>query len=119
MAADNSFHIVGRLGADANLQHLENENGTALCRVSVAQETWNGKENVTQWHNITIWGKTAESLEQYLTKGKMIAVTGEITYRTVESEDGENTIKHTNLNAQNVRLLGGGKDSPSEETFED
>ena len=46
------------------------------------------KVEQTEWHRITAWGKTAEVIEKYVTKGKEIAVEGKLTHRSYDDKDG-------------------------------
>lgn len=60
----------------------------------------------TQWHNLVAWGKTAEIVEKYVSKGKEIAIDGKLTSRSYEAEDG--TIKYvTEIVVSEILLLGG------------
>jgi single-strand DNA-binding protein len=65
------------------------------------------KREDTQWHRIVIWGKTAESLHEYLTKGKQIYVEGRIQTREWTDKEGK-PAKTTEIRADRVVLLGGG-----------
>ena len=73
-------------------------------------ENWTSKDGQkqeqTEWHRIVLWGKTAETLQPYLTKGKQIYVEGRLQTRQWE-KDGQ---KHytTEVKADKVVLLGGG-----------
>ena len=74
-------------------------------------EVWNDKagqkQEKTEWHRVVLWGKTAESLTEYLTKGKQIYVEGRLQTRQWDDKDG---IKRytTEIRADKVVLLGGG-----------
>ena len=65
------------------------------------------KREDTQWHRIVIWGKTAESLHEYLTKGKQIYVEGKIQTREWTDKEGK-PAKTTEIRADRIVLLGGG-----------
>ena len=43
----------------------------------------------TQWHKLVAWGKTAEIIEKYVTKGKEIAIEGKLTHRSYDDKNGE------------------------------
>jgi len=74
-------------------------------------EVWNDRNNQkqekTEWHRIVLWGKTAESLQEYLTKGKQIYVEGRLQTRQWDDKDG-NKRYTTEIKADRVTLLGGG-----------
>jgi len=65
----------------------------------------------TQWHRIVIWGKTAESLHEYLTKGKQIYVEGRIQTREWTDKEGKQA-RTTEIRADRIVLLGGGGGGP-------
>lgn len=73
-------------------------------------ETWTDKQGQrqeqTEWHRVVLWGKMAESLGEYLVKGKQIAVEGKLQTRKWEDKDG-NERHTTEIRADRVTLLGG------------
>ena len=89
-ALKNKVQLIGNLGQDPEIMNMEN--GTKLAKFSIATSDSykNAKgEKDTQWHNIVAWGKTAEIVENYLVKGKQVAVEGKLTHRSYETKDGE------------------------------
>lgn len=80
----------GRIGRDAELRFTQD--GTAVCGVPVAVEYGRKGQDgrkPTQWYEVTLWGKQAEGLAQYLTKGKQIFFTGEdLHIETFQKNDG-------------------------------
>jgi single-strand DNA-binding protein len=113
MGSYNKATIVGNLGRDAELRFTPG--GTAVASISVATtETWNDKntgqkKEQTEWHRVVVWGKQAESLEQYLTKGKQVLVEGRIQTRKWKDKDGVDRYT-TEIKADRIVLLGGGGD---------
>ena len=112
----NSVNIIGRLTRDLG----ENDfgyvgTGTARANVSIAvnRSKKQGDEWVDEvsYFDITIWGKTAENLKPYLTKGKQIGVSGHLKQDRWE-KDGQKFSKIT-IQATNVQLLGGKSDGGS------
>lgn len=107
----NIVTLVGNLGRDAEVRYTSG--GTAVANFSIAtSEVWrdkttNEKKEQTDWHRIVLWGKVAESLQQYLVKGKTVAITGSIHNREWEDRDG-NKRYTTEIKARDVRLVGGG-----------
>jgi single-strand DNA-binding protein len=73
-------------------------------------EVWNDKagqrQEKTEWHRVVLWGKTAESLSEYLTKGKQIYVEGRLQTRSYDDKDGKK-VWTTEVVAEDVILLGG------------
>ena len=74
-------------------------------------EIWNDKagqrQEKTEWHRVVLWGKTAESLNEYLTKGKQIYVEGRLQTRQWDDKDG-NKRYTTEIRGDRIVLLGGG-----------
>ena len=110
MGSVNKAILVGNLGRDAEMRFTAG--GTAVATVSLATtERFTDKDGQkredTQWHRIVIWGKTAESLHEYLTKGKQIYVEGRIETKEWTNKEGQK-VKTTEIRADRVVLLGGG-----------
>lgn len=85
----------GRIGRDAELRYTQS--GDAVCSVPVAidygRKGQDGKKP-TQWYEVTLWGKQAEGLAEYLTKGKQIAFTGtDLHVETFQKNDGSQGVK--------------------------
>jgi len=108
MGSVNKVFLVGNLGRDAEMRFTSG--GTPVATVSLAtterfkDRDGNQKED-TQWHRIVIWGKTAESLHEYLTKGKQIYVEGKIQTREWTDKEGKQA-KTTEIRADRIVLLG-------------
>ena len=102
----NSLTIAGVLGKDAELQYLPN--GDAVCKFSIADSM--GKDKGTIWWNCQLFGKRAESLSQYLTKGQAVTVSGSVTEREWNDKEG-NKRKSMDVRIQgDVALQGGRKE---------
>ena len=88
----NKVQLIGNAGNDPEVVTLES--GKKLAKLTLAtNENYkndNGeKVTDTQWHHIVAWGKTAELIEKYVTKGKEIAVEGKLTHRNYEDKNGD------------------------------
>ncbi|MBN4047192.1 single-stranded DNA-binding protein [bacterium AH-315-P13] len=88
----NKVQLIGNLGNDPEIINLES--GKKLAKFSIAtNESYKNakgeKVTDTQWHNIVAWGKTAEIIEKYVTKGKEVAIEGKLTSRSYETKEGE------------------------------
>ncbi|WP_421805732.1 single-stranded DNA-binding protein [Flagellimonas sp.] len=88
----NKVQLIGNVGQDPETISLEE--GKKLVKFNMAtNETYKNaqgeKVTDTQWHNIIAWGKTAEFVEKYLTKGKAIILEGKLQSRSYETEEGE------------------------------
>jgi len=109
----NKVQLIGNVGQDPEITVLDS--GKKVVRFSLAtnEHYKNAKGEKTQntyWHNMVAWGKTAEVIEQYVGKGKEIAIEGKLTSRSYENKEGE---KHyiTEVIISEVLLLGSKKDT--------
>ncbi len=87
----NKVTLIGNLGGDPEIRHLEN--GTAVGRFSLAtNESYKDKDGTwqtqTEWHNIVVWRELAERAEKQLKKGAPVYVEGKISYRKYTGQDG-------------------------------
>ena len=96
----NVCTFTGRLGRDAEPKTLSS--GTSFLEFSIAVDTGYGDKKRSFWLRCSLFGERGK-LSQYLTKGQLIGVSGELS----QSEDG----KYLNLRANAVELLGGRQDS--------
>ena len=107
----NKAIIIGRLGKDPELSYTQS--GTARCRLSVAtSEVYfdrnNERQEKTDWHNVVVWGKQAESAGKYLEKGREVCVEGKIETRSWEDQNTGQKKWITEIKAMRVIFLGGG-----------
>ncbi|PIQ15164.1 MAG: single-stranded DNA-binding protein, partial [Flavobacteriales bacterium CG18_big_fil_WC_8_21_14_2_50_32_9] len=87
----NKVQLIGNIGNAPEIINLES--GKKLAKFSVATnesyKTAKGETvKETQWHNLVAWGKTAEIVEKYLTKGNEVAIEGKLTSRSYEDKTG-------------------------------
>lgn len=109
MGSVNKVILVGNLGRDIEIRYTSS--GTAVATLSLATtDTWNDKagqrQEKTEWHRVVLWGKTAETLQQYLLKGRQIYVEGRLQTRQWDDRDG-NKRYTTEIRSDRVVLLGG------------
>ena len=110
MGSVNKVILVGNLGRDAELRYTPG--GAPVATLNLATtEVWNDKggqrQEKTEWHRVVLWGKTAESLNEYLVKGKQIYIEGRLQTRQWDDKDG-NKRYTTEIRGDRVVLLGGG-----------
>ena len=110
MGSVNRVILVGNLGRDAELRYTPG--GAAVSKFSLATtEVWNDKagqrQERTEWHNIDLWGKPAETLTEYLVKGKQVYVEGRLQTDEYTDKEGVKR-KSTRVRCDRVVLLGGG-----------
>ncbi|MEH6764153.1 single-stranded DNA-binding protein [Aequorivita antarctica] len=87
----NKVQLIGNLGNDPEIVNLDG--GKKLAKFSIAtNETYKNQKGEkitdTQWHNVVAWGKTAEIIENYVTKGKEVAIEGKLTSRSYDDKEG-------------------------------
>lgn len=105
----NHVMLIGRLTRDAELKYTSG--GQAVCKFAIAVNR--RKKSGDQWveeasfFDIVLWGRSGETLNQYLVKGKQVAVEGELNQNRWE-QDGQARSK-IEIMASNVQLLGGGE----------
>ena len=88
----NKVQLIGKAGNDPEIKSFENDRKLANLSLATNEVYLNDKgEKVeeTQWHRISAWGKTAEIIEKYVTKGKEIAVEGKLVHRSYDDKNGE------------------------------
>lgn len=88
----NRVQLIGNLGNDPEIITLES--GRKLAKLTIAtNETYKNDKGEkvidTQWHQLVAWGKSAEIVEKYVTKGKEIAIEGKLAHRSYEDKNGE------------------------------
>ena len=106
----NKVQLIGNIGNAPDIINLES--GKKLAKFSVATnesyKTAKGETvKETQWHNLVAWGKTAEIVEKYLTKGNEVAIEGKLTSRSYEDKAGVK--KYVTEVVVNELLMLGGK----------
>lgn len=107
----NKVILVGRLGRDPETRYTGG--GTAVANFTMATDEKykdrNGeKQQKTEWHKCVAWGKLAEIVQQYATKGQLVYVEGKL--QTREWVDKEQIKRYTTeINVATFRMLGGGK----------
>ena len=106
----NKVILIGNLGKDPEVRFTQT--GSAVANFSIAtSEQWNDRDGKrqerTEWHNIVVWGKQAETCGQYLAKGRQVYVEGSIRTRSYDDKTGTKRYV-TEIVAQRIRFLGGG-----------
>ncbi|MBA9077648.1 MULTISPECIES: single-stranded DNA-binding protein [Rufibacter] len=109
MASINKVILIGNLGKDPEVRHLEG--GVAVARFPLAtSETFKDKngerQERTEWHNIVLWRGLAEVSEKYLKKGQSVYIEGRIRSNNYTDKDGIQRYS-TEIVADNMTMLGG------------
>ena len=105
----NKVILVGNLGANPEIRYTQGGQAVGNMRIATT-ERWtdrNGqKQEQTEWHNVVVWGRQAEIVGQYLTKGRQVFVEGRIRTRQWQDKTGQKRFT-TEVVALNVQMLGG------------
>jgi len=103
----NKVSIIGYLGRDPEMRYTPN--GVAVTNLSVATtKKWNQDgqpQERTTWFKVAVWRKSAEACAEYLRKGSLVYVEGEILEPEVFTDRNGNTRASLKVNAQNVKFL--------------
>jgi single-strand DNA-binding protein len=111
----NKAILIGKLGKDPELRYTPG--GQPVASFSLATtERWTDKngqrQDRTEWHNIVVWGKLAELVNQYLKKGRSAYIEGRITNRSWDDKDGNKKYR-SEIVATTVEFLGDSKSGAS------
>ena len=102
----NKVELLGRVGADPEMTYTPN--GTAVTRLRLATDRRRQDgETTADWHNIVVWDKTAEAVNQYVGKGQRVYVAGRLVQNTWETEDGQRRSR-TEVHTREVVFLDSG-----------
>jgi single-strand DNA-binding protein len=107
----NNLSIVGRAVKDAAIAYTSS--GTCYAKFSIAVNGY--KENSVSFFDCIMWGKTAENVGKYITKGKQCAYKGEIEQNKYTDKEGNNRYSFQ-IKVSDVQLLGGGQQQSARDT---
>jgi len=107
-AMKNTVQLIGHVGQDPEIKNLDG--GKKVANITLATNEVYYKENgdkveQTEWHRLAAWGKTAEIIEKYVTKGIQIGIEGKLTHRSYDDKNGEKRYI-TEVVVNEVLLLG-------------
>ncbi|HLS29722.1 MAG TPA: single-stranded DNA-binding protein [Flavobacteriaceae bacterium] len=107
-ALRNRVQLIGNLGQDPEIIQLKT--GQKLAKFSLAtNETYVNKKGErvtnTDWHRVNAWGKTADIVEKYLSKGRQVMIVGKLNYSQYETDNGEKRYS-TEINTSRLLLMG-------------
>jgi len=111
MASVNKVILVGNLGADPEVRYTQGGQAVTELRIATSEQ-WTDKDGQrqerTEWHAVSVWGKTAELCGQHLAKGRMVYVEGRLESREYTDKEGVKR-KVWEVRADKVTFLGGTK----------
>lgn len=109
MASVNKAILVGNLGADPDVRYLPSGEAVANLRLATT-DTWKdkagAKQEQTEWHRVSFFGRYAEVCKEYLRKGSQIYVEGSIRTRKWQDKDGKDQYT-TEIRGDRMQMLGG------------
>lgn len=110
MAGVNKVILIGNLGKDPEVRHLES--GASVANFPIAttesyKDKSGNRQDQTEWHNIVLWRGLADISEKYLKKGSQVYIEGKLRSRSWEDKEG-NTRYITEIVGDQMTMLGGG-----------
>lgn len=120
MSSVNKVILIGNLGRDPEVRYMAS--GEAVANITIATtENWKdkagAKQESTEWHRISMFGKTAEVAGEYLKKGAQVYIEGKLTTRKWTDKEGQERYT-TEIRCDRMQMLGKGgetKAAPAEE----
>ncbi len=109
MAGLNRVQVIGNCGTDTEMRFTPS--GKPVANFSVAVNSKYGEQESTEWFKVVVWGKLAETCNQYLSKGRQVYVEGRQQTQKWDSDDGQTHYK-TEVVASRVLFLGKREDNP-------
>ena len=108
MASVNKAILIGNLGKDPEVRYMPS--GEAIANVTLATtDTWKDKsgekQERTEWHRVSFFGRQAEVVGEYLKKGSQIYVEGRIQTRKWQDKEGQDRYT-TEIVADRMQMLG-------------
>ena len=110
----NKVELLGRVGTEPEMRHTPS--GTAVTQLRLATDRRRQDGEVeADWHNVVVWGRTAEAVDQYVGKGQRVYVAGRLVNNTWEGDDGQRRYR-TEIHASEVVFIdsrggNGGRDN--------
>ena len=114
----NKVELLGRVGTDPEMQYTPN--GTAITKLRLATDRRRQDGTAeADWHDVVCWSKTAEAVNEYVSKGNRVYVAGRLVQNSWQNEDGQNRHR-TEVHASEVVFLdsngnGNGSNDDGEE----
>ncbi|KUG06314.1 single-stranded DNA-binding protein [Solirubrum puertoriconensis] len=117
MSSVNKVILIGHLGTDPEVRHLEGGSTVAQFRLATNEfykDKQGNRVERTEWHNVVAWRGLAETVEKYIKKGQQVYVEGKIRTRQYQDKD-QQTRYVTEIVADEITMLGGGGRSHGEQ----
>ena len=111
MASVNKAILVGHVGKEPEFR--ETKSGDTIATFSLATNSGYGEKKTTDWHRVVFFGKTADVVKEYVSKGSQLYVEGRISNRSYDDKDG-NKKYVTEINGYSMQMLGAKGSTESE-----
>lgn len=109
----NNIVLIGRLTKDPELRYVSSGKAVANFRLAVDRGTTNAQgEKETDFIDVVVWERQAETVANFLQKGRLVAAQGRLQIRNYENQEGQRREK-AEVVAHQVRFLDRGQDKPS------
>ncbi len=99
----NRVELLGRVGADPEMRYTQSDTPVTQLRLATDRRRQN-EETIADWHSVVCWGKLAEAVHQYVSKGDRLYVAGRLVQSSYEAQDGQRKYR-TEIHAQEVVFL--------------
>ena len=112
----NKVFLIGNVGQDPQIRQVGDQKVASFNLATT--EKFKGRDGnmveSTEWHNISVWGKLAEVVEKFVSKGTQLYVEGKIKTEKYTDKEGNDRFI-TKINATSLQLLGGKKDGATQD----
>ena len=109
----NKVTLLGRVGTDPEMTYTPNGTAVTKLRLATDRRRQDG-ETTADWHNIVVWDKSAEAVNQYVSKGQRVFIEGRLVQNTWQTDDGDHRSR-TEIHTREVVFLDGGNGNGHED----
>lgn len=105
----NKVFLLGRLGKDPEVRHTQGGTTVANMRIATNERRPDGNggwADATEWHSVVAFGKQADLVKQYLTKGREVFIEGSLRTRQWQDQAGQKR-QSTEIVSRDIRFVGG------------
>ena len=107
----NKVELLGRVGIEPEMRYTPG--GTAVANIRLATDRYRrDAEDETDWHTVVVWNKLAEAVNDYVTKGQRLYVSGRLVHSSWEGDDGQRRYR-AEVHAQDVVFLDSANGQPT------
>ena len=110
MASVNKVILIGNLGRDPEMRYMPSGDAIANLRIATT-DTWKdkdgNKQETTEWHTVSFFGRQAEICSQYLKKGSSVYIEGSLRTRKWQDKESGQDRYATEIRGDRMQMLGG------------